>query len=844
MNDNEIEGLGNDYTFIQNKLDNLIRYGIIYNKSVSIVLPVYNRKIILEKTLAALTHQTYPKKLIEVIVADDGSDDNVEQDIIQKYKHLLQLCYVRQEHKGYRPGAARNLGIKIAKNDYIILLDCDMLPVPNLVEEHMKYFHVTDNIVTIGHRRFVNSDELTADMIRENINLAISLPDIVTANEIVRYGQKKTPTVDWRMKIYNETDMLKKDQLPFRVFCSGNVAFKKEYGIKAGLFDESFTKWGNEDGEFGFRLYKLGLYFLPVLTAVGLHQEHPIDKNRKSRTEDNIETIKLRDEKVPLVRKYEKDRLHEVPKISIFIVSCNVEKFIKECVESVMNQTYTDFEICIYDNGSTDNTVDVLISNYSDNPRVKWTVNKHSSIDHAVFSAIKMCRGIYIGGINAQEVLEPNALEEMVTCLDENQNVGVVFSIKEKINKDGFFIYPQSSYNATENNRMFNGYFSIFNVRYWNRVVFLNNDTTDESVDYSFNRLKKVCDVKKIDKILCKSRVSDIFEPESSEIKYVQRDIVKRKNDSSETKPGVEISVIICTHNRAYHLKKAIDSLLKQSISFDKYEIIVVDNCSTDNTKDVIDEFISKGHDIVYCFEPKIGLSHARNKGVRKANAEYLIFLDDDTIACPDLIKLYLNSFKNTKPTPTCIAGRIFLQFEVSKPSWFPNMAGFERSLTYLNYGETEKILDFKNFEYPFGANMGILKSEILKLSGFDENLGRKGNRLLSGEETKIFFDLYNQGKIIYYLPNAYVYHTVTKERMTKKFFFRRYYWYGITLAIFRPDYYKNPPDTIFENVEGIFRSIFRYLKSNNEKERFLKICDICSYFGFIIGKIRKKYYH
>src|SRR3990172_11341947 len=92
-------------------------------------------------------------------------------------------------------------------------------------------------------------------------------------------------------------------------------------------------------------------------------------------------------------------------------------------------------------------------------------------------------------------------------------------------------------------------------------------------------------------------------------------------------------SAIICTHNRAEYLTKAIQSLVGQSISKDRYEIIVVDNCSTDFTKEVVERFSSKNY-IRYIYEPTLGANYARNTGWRNARGKYVAYLDDDTVAC------------------------------------------------------------------------------------------------------------------------------------------------------------------------------------------------------------------
>ncbi|MBV5279757.1 MAG: glycosyltransferase family 2 protein, partial [Actinobacteria bacterium] len=116
---------------------------------------------------------------------------------------------------------------------------------------------------------------------------------------------------------------------------------------------------------------------------------------------------------------------------------------------------------------------------------------------------------------------------------------------------------------------------------------------------------------------------------------------------------GIDISAIICTHNGARHLAKAIESLIKQSMLEERYEIIIVDNCSSDSTKEVIDNFTTVKN-IRYVLESTLGLSFARNAGWHTARGKYVAYLDDDAVASSVWLENILGAFENTKPRPGC----------------------------------------------------------------------------------------------------------------------------------------------------------------------------------------------
>ena len=260
-----IQGPGNNYAFIQKQVGTLEP-----NIPISVVLPVYNRIDMLRRTIAMLTHQTYPLELIEVIIADDGSDDNPEQ-LIDEFKDYFEINYVRQRDEGYRLSHIRNLGVRSARYDNVIILDCDMAPVPNLVRTYAEWLVLDYNVILIGHRRYVDANHIEPKDVIKNPTLMLDLPPVATKNKVM----VKSPSKDWREPIYQETNMLLRSPHPFRTSSCGNVAFNRRIFKHAGDFDEAFTAWGAEDNEFGYRVWNAGYYFIPLLDALGLHQEPP-----------------------------------------------------------------------------------------------------------------------------------------------------------------------------------------------------------------------------------------------------------------------------------------------------------------------------------------------------------------------------------------------------------------------------------------------------------------------------------------------------------------------------------------------------------------------------------------
>ena len=409
----------NNYTFIEKQVQTFIRSGQPYHLPVSIVIPTYNRKDKLAKMLAALTHQSYPTQLIEVIVADDGSSDGVEV-VIQKYQPYLTLSHAWQPDEGFRLAKVCNLGIARAKYDNIILLQCDMVPRPQLVEAYMQYLHVSDQALLIGGRQFVNTDEVSDEQILNNVETALNLPEIRTQNEMWK-GQKSWQ--DWRIAVYEKTDNLKTERYPHKAVVGSNLAFSKQMVKEIGGFCEDFCAWGGEDHEFGYRAYNVGYYFIPVKAAQCLHQEPPGGVNESDRQQGQKLAEAGCEEKcpLPLERKYQPHRIYEIPKVSVCILAFQDTKDLVSAIESVLSQTYTDLEVCVWVGGTAREQILDRLARYATHPRVRWTALE-AHVREASNMMIQSAKGAYVGCLRLGNQLSADAVETWVKSLDDHDD--------------------------------------------------------------------------------------------------------------------------------------------------------------------------------------------------------------------------------------------------------------------------------------------------------------------------------------------------------------------------------------------------------------------------------------
>lgn len=230
---------------------------------VTVVVPYYETPQALSLTLAGLERQTYPRDLFEVVVVDDGSDpplDLVELDLAGPSP--LSPRVVHQEDLGFGLARARNNGARAAQGDVLVFLDCDMVPEADWLTAHARWHHAASDLLTLGFRHHVDVDGISAADVRDRPG---SLAALFEGRPIQR--------PEWIERRMEATDDLASEADDvFRVVTGGNFAVSKAFFETVGCFDETFTQWGSEDIEFGWRAYAQGAVLVPERSALCWHQ--------------------------------------------------------------------------------------------------------------------------------------------------------------------------------------------------------------------------------------------------------------------------------------------------------------------------------------------------------------------------------------------------------------------------------------------------------------------------------------------------------------------------------------------------------------------------------------------
>jgi glucosyl-dolichyl phosphate glucuronosyltransferase len=239
-----------------------------------------------------------------------------------------------------------------------------------------------------------------------------------------------------------------------------------------------------------------------------------------------------------------------------------------------------------------------------------------------------------------------------------------------------------------------------------------------------------------------------------------------------------DLSILICTHNRAGLLKGALESLEDQSLSRQRFEVVVVDNASTDGTQDIVARCEKRGTlQVRYVHEPELGLDAARNRGLREAKGDLVAFLDDDARARSDWAAAILEGFQ--RHDAPILGGRVDLIWEIPRPVWFSDE--MLRYLIHCDYGPEE--MEITSPPWLYGTNIAFRKSLFQEIGLFRLDLDRKGASLMGGGDTELFKRARSRGKKLLYLPGMVVRHLAPASRLTRRYFRERLFYSGYTRA-------------------------------------------------------------
>jgi len=260
----------------------------------------------------------------------------------------------------------------------------------------------------------------------------------------------------------------------------------------------------------------------------------------------------------------------------------------------------------------------------------------------------------------------------------------------------------------------------------------------------------------------------------------------------------MELSVILATYNRGATLREALASLDRLSTPPNfPWELILVDNNSDDDTRQVVNEFARNcSINVHYLFEPTQGKSSALNTGIRNAGGKIIAFTDDDVIVDPRWLTELAAAFD--KSDCLAVAGRVVPVWSEPQPDWLE--LEDQQAVVHFEYGDEPHEIDIP----PIGANMAFRRQIFEKYGLFRLALSSYKRRSGGTEDMEFGLRLLRAGEKLIYIPTAVIYHPVDRNRPTKKFMLRWAYRVGEKMSRAR----LWPPETV--TYLGVPRYLFR----------------------------------
>jgi glycosyltransferase involved in cell wall biosynthesis len=281
----------------------------------------------------------------------------------------------------------------------------------------------------------------------------------------------------------------------------------------------------------------------------------------------------------------------------------------------------------------------------------------------------------------------------------------------------------------------------------------------------------------------------------------------------------MKFSVIIATYNRAEELGKTLESLMNLEVS-GAWEVIIVDNNSRDNTRDVVVEKAkSFPVSLQYLMEKEQGRSAALNAGILAAQGDIIAVTDDDVRVDP----LWLHNAEHALAQLHCdyLGGKALPIWSGPLPDWLPRREGKHWAvIALLDYGA--QPIEFGE-KVPLGVNMVFRRECFTRAGLWDNSIGRKAGTLLGQEVREWSQRARAAGLRGYYSPDLVVHHVIPTDRLTRKYFRKWFYWHGISRAILYQNNgldMESPERTTLDfskvpHIAGVPRYLFRTCISN-----------------------------
>ena len=485
------------------------------------------------------------------------------------------------------------------------------------------------------------------------------------------------------------------------------------------------------------------------------------------------------------------------PLISIAMPVYNVEiKWLEECIDSVINQTYDNWELCISDDASTDPKIKKCLEAYEKKePRIKVVFRKENGhISLATNSALEIATGEFIALLDNDDELPPHALFEVVKVLNERPELDVIYSDEDKIDAEGNRFDPHFKADWSPDTLMGNNYISHLGVYRSSIVKSLGGFRKGYEGSQDYDLVLRVTEqipedhIYHIDKVLYHWRTIPGSTASSGEAKsYIYdsgvkalTDALNRRGIKGTVRPGLIsgfyevtyevlqeelVSVIIPTKNGYDDLKLCVDSIIEKT-SYPNYEIIIADNGSTDPKMQELFAEYKKQLDerfIVELIDIPFNYSRINNLAAEKASGKYLLFLNNDTEVIEPNWMTTMVSYAQFDRIG-CVGAKLYYPDDTTQHAGVLVGIGGVAGHALNNYDRTHcgyfgRLVIDVNYLAVTAACMMVKAADFKAVNGFDETLEVAFN------DVDLCLKIYELGRYNIYAHQVELYHFESKSR-------------------------------------------------------------------------------
>ena len=296
---------------------------------------------------------------------------------------------------------------------------------------------------------------------------------------------------------------------------------------------------------------------------------------------------------------------------------------------------------------------------------------------------------------------------------------------------------------------------------------------------------------------------------------------------------SVAYTVALCTHDHADRLARTLGDLRGLRAPEAPWELLIVENACSDITPSLLmRESWPAAWRVRVVHEAKLGLSNARNRALREAHGEYLIFIDDDETPDPDWLRAFERLIRSH--AADAFGGRIEVLFEGERPRWLSDdLLGF---LGELRRAEAQAPLTDPGTSF-HGGNFGFRRQVAEAVGAFDPELGRKGTDNTGGEEVDFYRRLLAGGFKVWWTPEAVIFHRIEAAKLKRSYFLDLHYRQGRMEAIRRRGRGSRvPPKYLIPQLARSIQALLLQWGSNGRNSTVRKEMNVAYFAGYIAG--------